>query len=206
MNLWKANICSHKLDVQEGNITDSHFYRIRDHFTGCWFANGRYTCYDLREVVTEVLHSSKYTHQAVRDHCRKEKVDDQVPRSRARSETNSTNPNIKSKRDSNRKVDDLSNVDHVVTSAKPSQFESPLYILEDIEAVIKMIIKGRSPMMRHVSGTHRESGKMCCSTESTWTPRSKSNMLTPETSSLTCCPKAVSCVMSGVIFFDCLTL
>ena len=30
-----------------------------------------------------------------------------------------------------------------------------LYIFEDNEAVIKMVIKGRSPMMRHVSRTHR---------------------------------------------------
>ena len=30
-----------------------------------------------------------------------------------------------------------------------------LYIVEDNEAVIKMIIKGRSPTMRHVSRTHR---------------------------------------------------
>ena len=32
---------------------------------------------------------------------------------------------------------------------------SLLYIFEDNEAVIKMIIKGRSPTMRHVSRTHR---------------------------------------------------
>ena len=30
-----------------------------------------------------------------------------------------------------------------------------LYVFEDNEAVIKMIIKGRSPAMRHVSRTHR---------------------------------------------------
>ena len=36
-----------------------------------------------------------------------------------------------------------------------SQGESQLYIFEDNEAVIKMIIKGRSPTMRHVSRTHR---------------------------------------------------
>ena len=30
-----------------------------------------------------------------------------------------------------------------------------LYIFEDNESVIKMIIKGRSPTMRHVSRTHR---------------------------------------------------
>ena len=30
-----------------------------------------------------------------------------------------------------------------------------MYVLEDNKAVIKMIIKGRSPTMRHVSRTHR---------------------------------------------------
>ena len=29
-----------------------------------------------------------------------------------------------------------------------------LYVFEDNEAVVKMIVKGRSPMMRHVSRTH----------------------------------------------------
>ena len=33
--------------------------------------------------------------------------------------------------------------------------EALLYVFEDNEAVIKMIIKGRSPAMRHVSRTHR---------------------------------------------------
>ena len=32
-----------------------------------------------------------------------------------------------------------------------------LYVFYDSEAVIKMIIKGRSPTMRHVSRTHRVS-------------------------------------------------
>ena len=36
-----------------------------------------------------------------------------------------------------------------------SRKEAMLYICEDNEAVIKMIIKGRSPTMRHVSRTHR---------------------------------------------------
>ena len=36
-----------------------------------------------------------------------------------------------------------------------SRKEALLYIFEDNEAVIKMIIKGRSPTMRHVSRTHR---------------------------------------------------
>ena len=50
---------------------------------------------------------------------------------------------------------DLSNVDQVLSNAHLSEKESQLYIFEDNEAVIKMIIKGRCPTMRHVSRTHR---------------------------------------------------
>ena len=50
---------------------------------------------------------------------------------------------------------DLSNVDQVPSNAHLSEKESQLYIFEDNDAVIKMIIKGRSPTMRHVSRTHR---------------------------------------------------
>ena len=55
----------------------------------------------------------------------------------------------------NRDVDQLSNVDYVPTNANSSQCESQLYIFEDNESVIKMIIKGRSPTMTHESRTHR---------------------------------------------------
>ena len=60
-------------------------------------------------------------------------------------------PTEKRKRD----VEQLSNVDHVPTNTHSSEGESQLYTFEDGEAVIKMIIKGRSPTMRHVSRTHR---------------------------------------------------
>ena len=53
------------------------------------------------------------------------------------------------------KVEQLSDVDHVPTNTHSSHNESQLYIFEDNEAVIKVIIKGRSPTMRHVSRTHR---------------------------------------------------
>ena len=93
---------------------------------------------DQWDVVIEVLRSSKNTHQAVRDHSRKEKVDDQVPRSRARGEIQSTNTNTKLKRSGNRDIDELSNVDHVVTYTSSSQVEAQLCIFEDSEAVIKI--------------------------------------------------------------------
>ena len=51
-------------------------------------------------------------------------------------------------------IDDLDNVDFIFSNVHSSRQEALLYIFEDNEAVIKMIIKGRSPTMRHVSRTH----------------------------------------------------
>ena len=50
---------------------------------------------------------------------------------------------------------DLSKKDQVPVNADSSRGESQLCIFEINEPVIKMIIKGRSPTMRHVSRTHR---------------------------------------------------
>ena len=54
-----------------------------------------------------------------------------------------------------REVEQLSNVDYVPTNTYSSQSESQLYIFEDNEAVIKVLIKGRRPTMRLVSTIHR---------------------------------------------------
>ena len=52
-------------------------------------------------------------------------------------------------------IHDLDNVDFISLNVDSSRQEALLYVFEDNEAVIKMIIKGRSPTMRHVSLTHR---------------------------------------------------
>ena len=49
----------------------------------------------------------------------------------------------------------LNNIDCVPSNVQSARQEALLYVFEDNEAVIKMIIKGRSPTMRHVSRTHR---------------------------------------------------
>ena len=49
----------------------------------------------------------------------------------------------------------LNNVDRVHSNVQFSHQEALLYVFEDKEAVIKMILKGRSPTMRHVYRTHR---------------------------------------------------
>ena len=54
------------------------------------------------------------------------------------------------------KIDGLDNVDFISSNVHSSRHEALLYIFDVNEAVIKMIIKGRSPAMRHVSRTHRD--------------------------------------------------
>ena len=94
---------------------------------------------DLWDVVKEVLRSSNSTKPPT------------YPTSGNCSRKNKSNPKPKGNRD----VDQLSHVDHVTTKAHSSHGESQMYIFEDNEAVIKVIIKGRSPTMRRVSRTHR---------------------------------------------------
>ena len=48
----------------------------------------------------------------------------------------------------------IENIDTVPSNIQSSRQEALLYVFEDNKAVIKMIIKGRSPRMRHVSRTH----------------------------------------------------
>ena len=56
---------------------------------------------------------------------------------------------------SQNKIDVMQDIDSVPSNVQSARQEALLYVFEDNEAVIKMIIKGRSPTMRHVSITHR---------------------------------------------------
>ena len=56
---------------------------------------------------------------------------------------------------SQKKIDVMKDIDFVPSNVQSSRQEALLYVFEDNEAVIKMITKGRSPAMRHVSRTHR---------------------------------------------------
>ena len=94
---------------------------------------------DLWDVAMEVLHSSKNKKSSTQE--------------AAGSCLHMSN--VKLKKKGNQNVDQVSHLNHVTTNQTSFQCEAQLYIFEDEEAVIKMIIKGRSPMMRHVSRTHR---------------------------------------------------
>ena len=53
------------------------------------------------------------------------------------------------------KIDAMHDFDYVLSNVQSSNQEALLYVFEGNEVVIKMIMKGRSPTMRHVSRTHR---------------------------------------------------
>ena len=54
-----------------------------------------------------------------------------------------------------KKIDVMKDIDAVPSNVQSVRQEALLYVFEDNEAVIKMIIKGRSPTMGHVSRSHR---------------------------------------------------
>ena len=62
---------------------------------------------------------------------------------------------VEKREKSQSRIDVIRDIDLVPSNVQPVHHEALLYVFEDNEAVIKMIIKGRSPTMRHVSRTHR---------------------------------------------------
>ena len=62
---------------------------------------------------------------------------------------------VKKHQKSQGKINVMENIDSVPSNVQSARQEALLYVFEDNEAVIKMIVKGRSPTMRHVSRTHR---------------------------------------------------
>ena len=99
---------------------------------------------DLRDLIVAVLHGNTYhNNQARRDLCTNQREVRAVPHT------------LQKRKKSHGMIDDLNNVDFISSNAHSSRQEALLYVFEDNEAVIKMIIKGRSTTMRHVSRTHR---------------------------------------------------
>ena len=70
---------------------------------------------------------------------------------------NSGRPEINAhkRQKSHNRIDVMKDIDLVPSNVQSANREALLYVFEDNEVVIKMIMKGRSPTMRHVSRTHR---------------------------------------------------
>ena len=92
---------------------------------------------DLWDIVIEVLRATNNTfkpnHERIRETCA-----GQNPKTKTPTE----------KKKKKQKMDQLSDVVYVPTNTHSSQGESQLYIFEDNEAVINMIIKGRNDETR----------------------------------------------------------
>ena len=94
---------------------------------------------DLWDLIVAVLHGNTYqSNQERRDLCTN------LREVRAA-------PHTIQKRKKSHGMIDLDYVDCIPSNVNSSHQEALLYVFEDNEAVIKMIIKGRSPTMRHVS-------------------------------------------------------
>ena len=53
------------------------------------------------------------------------------------------------------KIDVMKDIESVLSNVQSARQEALLYVFEDNEVVIEMILKGRSPTMRHASRNHR---------------------------------------------------
>ena len=180
-----SHVCAHKLDVQETDLSFTQFYGSWNNFSWCRFTHGRYSR----------SHSLGFGDWNMSFRTEREWTlwwnPLQVTKSNMDSPIQFKHTNVIP-----------SNIDHIPSNTMHAGATAMLYVVEDNEAVIKMIIKGRSPTMRHVSRT-TELLWVLCLTESIWTQNSKSVTLTPNTNSETSWPKGISRVMSGIIFFIC---
>ena len=99
---------------------------------------------DLWDLIVAVLHGNTYqSNQERRDPCTNLLEVRAAPRK------------LPTRKKSHGMIDDLDSADFISSNVHSSRKEAMLYIFEDNEAVIKMIIKRRSPTMRRVSRTHR---------------------------------------------------
>ena len=132
VHFWKSYICSSKLDVQETNCRFSQLNRIWNHLVGHWTEIGWCAALELWDLIVSVLGNIS----RVSDRSGKPESDDHKHHK------------------SHNKIDVMKDIDAVPSNVQSARQEALLYVFEDNEAVIKMIIKGRSPTMRHVPRTH----------------------------------------------------
>ena len=94
---------------------------------------------DFWDLIVAVLGNTNQTQQEVGDLLMNKR------------EVRSPPHTIQKRKQSHRVIDDLDNVDFIPSNIKSSHQEALLFVLEDNEAMIKMILKVRSPTMRNVS-------------------------------------------------------
>ena len=134
MRFWKSYICSIKLDVQETNCCFSQFTtesEIISLDTGLRLDGS--PALELWDLIVSVLGNV----------------------SRVSDGSGQPDSDVDKRHKSQKNIDVMKDIDAVPSNVQSARQEALFYVFEDNEAVIKMIMKGRSPTMRHVSRTHR---------------------------------------------------
>ena len=165
MRFWKSYICSNKLDVQETNCSFTQFNRTRNNFFRRWIEIGGISALDLWDLIVLVLGNTNQNH-------------DRTGRPVVCPHTNH------GRKQSRRVINILDNVD-LVPNVQSARQEALLYVFEDNEAVIKMIMKGRSPTMRHVFQDPQSCSCLVVRSNQFGPQKSKLNTLAPKTKSQT---------------------
>ena len=124
VHIWKSYVCSSKLDVCDAGPRMDGVPAL-----------------DLWDLVIEVLHSSSNQPKKSKENVQGNLLHDTPSRKHTKNQ-------VKTPIQHNDL--ELCNVDYVSSNVKSSQIGAMLYIFEDNERVIKMIIKGRSPKLSHV--------------------------------------------------------
>ena len=146
MQFRKPDICTNKLlDVQETKSIFTSFYRKAEVISlDAGLRMDGIPALDLWDSVIDVFHSSPNQTNKTKDA--------REPRGNLSA---ILEPNMRKQIPTAHTNLDLINIDHVPSNGTHSGSNAMLCVFEDNEAVIKMIIKGRSPTMRHMSRTHR---------------------------------------------------
>ena len=190
----KSYVCSNQLDVQETNFSFAQFNRIRNHFfwTQDWgwmvspqLIYGIWSSQFLETRITVIKNGETFV--------------------RTLREVRSTPHKLQKRKQSHGMINDLDNVDFYLFPQTSTLLIRKLccMCLKTNEAVIKMIIKGRSPTMRHVSRTHRGALDWLFDRINLDSKNPNKNTLTPKTISQTYWPREIPHVMKGIIFCVC---
>ena len=123
------------------DFSSTQFYRSWNHFSRCRFTHGQYSRFHSPGFGDWSIPFRTEQHRWTQERATEN------PPAMVKSNMHNTVPTKHTKVIP-------TNIDHTPSNTKNSD-SSAMYVFEDNEAVIKMIIKGRSPTMRHVSKTHR---------------------------------------------------
>ena len=130
----RPNICTIQLDVQETNLSLTQSYKAEVISLDACLRMDGIPALDLWDLVIEAFHSSSNQTNKTKD----------VRVLRGNLSAN-IRPNVRKHFPTNHADQDLTKIDHLPSNGTHSGSNSMLYVFEDNEAVMKMVIRVRIP-------------------------------------------------------------